>query len=73
MKEELIKEIKSHENDLLRWIEKRDNLRNKIRFCNQHKFDEEVRISLSELKHFEALIYDCECFIKNLKEIVNGK
>jgi hypothetical protein len=69
---EILAEIKSFENDLLRWTEKRDNLRNKIRFCHQHKFEEEIRIAQSELKHFEGIIYDCEQFIKNLKIIVKS-
>jgi len=35
---EILSEIKSFENDLMRWTEKRDNLRKKIRFFNQHNF-----------------------------------
>lgn len=70
MEKEILKEIQSYENDLMRWIEKRNDLRNKIRFCHEHKFEEEVRISLAELKHFESLIYDCEQFLKNLKKII---
>jgi len=69
---EILSEIKSFENDLMRWTEKRDNLRNKIRFCNQHNFEEEIRIAQSELKYFEGIIYDCEQFIKNLKIIVKS-
>lgn len=72
MQKEILKEIQSYENDLMRWTEKRDDLRNKIRFCHEHKFEEEVRISLSELRHFESLIYDCEQFVKNLKNIIKS-
>ena len=72
MDKEILTEIKSFENDLMRWTEKRDNLRNKIRFCHQHKFEEEIRIAQSELKHFEGIVYDCEQFIKNLKIIVKS-
>lgn len=70
MEKEILKEIQLYENDMMRWIKKRNDLRNKIRFCHEHKFEEEVRISLSELKHFESLIYDCEQFLKNLKKII---
>ena len=69
---EILNEIKSFENDLMRWTEKRDNLRNKMKFCHQHKFAEEIRVAQSELKHFEGIIYDCEQFIKNLKNIVKS-
>ena len=67
MSKELKELIRTAENDLNRWIEKRNVLRNKIRFCSEHKFEEEVRISQSELKHFEGIIYDFESFIKDLK------
>ena len=72
MEKELLKEIQSQENDLMRWVEKRDNLRNKIRFCHQHKFEEEIRVAQSELKHFEGIIYDSEQFIENLKIIIKS-
>ena len=72
MEKELLKEIQSQENDLMRWVEKRDNLRNKILFCHQHKFEEEIRVAQSELKHFEGIIYDSEQFIKNLKIIIKS-
>jgi hypothetical protein len=67
MHKELKELIRTNENDLMRWKEKRDSLRNKIRFCFEHKFEEEVRIANSELKHFEGIIYDFESFIKDLK------
>lgn len=67
MYKELKELIRTNENDLNRWIEKRNGLRNKIRFCFEHKFEEEVRIANSELKHFEGIIYDYEQFIKDLK------
>lgn len=72
MEKEILNEIKSYENDLIRWVEKRNNLRNKIRFCHEHKFEEEIRIAQSELKHFEGIIYDCEQLIKNLKIIIKS-
>lgn len=72
MEKEILNEIKSYENDLIRWVEKRNSLRNKIRFCHEHKFEEEIRIAQSELKHFEGIIYDCEQFIKNLKIIIKS-
>jgi len=67
MYKEIKELIRTHENSLNRWIEKRNVLRNKIRFCLEHKFEEEVRVVNSELKHFESIIYDYEQFIKDLK------
>lgn len=72
MYKELKELIRTNENDLSRWIEKRNGLRNKIIFCFEHKFEEEVRISQSELKHFEGIIYDYEQFIKDLKIILKS-
>lgn len=72
MYKEIKELIRTNENDLNRWIEKRNNLRNKIRFCSEHKFEEEVRICQSELKHFEGIIYDFESFIKDLKILLKS-
>ena len=73
MEKEIQQLITSNQNDLIRWIDKRDKLRNKIRFCHEHKFEEEIRVSQSELKHFEDIIYDYEQFIKDLKNILKPK
>ena len=73
MEKEIQQLITSNQNDLIRWIDKRDKLRNKIRFCFDHKFEEEIRVSQSELKHFEGIIYDYEQFIKDLKNILKPK
>lgn len=72
MEKEIKELIRTNENDLNRWTEKRDSLRNKIRFCFAHKFEEEVRICQSELKHFEGIIYDFENFIKDLKILLKS-
>ena len=72
MEKEIKELIRNNENDLMRWTEKRDSLRNKIRFCFEHKFEEEVRICQSELKHFEGIIYDYEQFIKDLEIILKS-
>jgi len=72
MEKEIKELIRTNQNDLMRWTEKKDSLRNKIRFCFEHKFEEEVRISQSELKHFEGIIYDYELFIKDLRIILKS-
>lgn len=72
MYKEINELIRKNENDLNRWVEKRNVLRNKIRFCYEHKFEEEVRIANSELKHFEGIIYDFESFIKDLKILLKS-
>jgi hypothetical protein len=72
MEKEIKELIRTNENDLLRWKDKRDNLRNKIKFCQDHKFEEEVRIALSKLEAMEGIIYDFENFIKDLKIIIKS-
>ena len=72
MEKELKELIRTNENDLNRWIEKRNNLRNKIRFCQEHKFEEEVRIALSKLEALEGIIYDFETFIKDLRIVIKS-
>ena len=73
MEKEIQQLITSNQNDLNKWINARDKLRNKIRFCHEHKFEEEIRIAQSELKHFEAIIYDFQKFITDLNNILKPK
>lgn len=72
MQKELLEKIRQAENGLIEHINKRDNLRNKIRFCAQHKFEEEQRIANVELRSFETIIYDFEQFIKVLKTTIKA-
>lgn len=72
MEKEINELIRTNNNDLLRWKEKRDTLRNKVRFCQEHKFEEEVRIGLSKLESLDGIIYDYENFIKDLKIIIKS-
>lgn len=64
--------IRNNKNDLNRWIEKRNNLRNKIKFCSDHKFEEEVRISRSNIASMEGIIYDFENCLKELEVILKA-
>ena len=72
MEKDLKEIIRQAENDIIGWTNIRDSLRNKVRFCSEHKFEEEVRITQSELKHFQGTIYDYEYFIKDLKIILKS-
>ena len=72
MEKDLKEIIRQAENDIIGWTKIRDILRNKVRFCREHKFEEEVRITQSELKHFQGTIYDYEYFIKDLKIILKS-
>lgn len=59
MKIEAIKKvIKSAEIDLDMCIIKRNDLRNRISFCYQHKFHEEERIARLQLQPMENVIYE---------------
>jgi len=72
MYKEIKELIRTNENDLNRWVNKRDDLRNKVKFCSDHKFEEEVRISLAKLQDLEGIIYDYQQFIKDLKIILKS-
>jgi hypothetical protein len=72
MEKEIQELIRTNENDLLRWNEKRDGLRSKIKFCTEHKFEEEVRISALKLDYMEGIIYDYQSFINDLKIIIKS-
>ena len=72
MEKELKELIRKNENELIQWKQIRDDLRDKIKFCHKHKFEEEVRIAQSELKHFQGVVYDYDRFIKDLKIILKS-
>jgi len=72
MEKELLELIRKNQNDLYQYINKRDNLRNKIHFCTQHDFKEEVRVAHLELSAIDGIIYDYEHFIKDLKIILKS-
>jgi hypothetical protein len=72
MNKEILELIITNENDLYRHINKRNNLRNKINFCSQHEFKEEVRIANIELSAIDSIVYDYEHFIKDLKIILKS-
>jgi len=72
MEKEILELISINQEDLYRHINKRDNLRNKINFCSQHEFKEEVRIAGIELSAMDGIIYDYERFVKDLKIILKS-
>ena len=72
MENEILEAIQAEELTLNRYKVKRDALRDKIRFCTQHKFQEEVRVAVSELTHFESVLYEYESFVKNLRILVKS-
>jgi hypothetical protein len=72
MEKEILELIRKNEEDLRMYVNKRDNIRNKIRFCNSHDFKEEVRIANTELSSLEGIVYDYEKFIRDLKSILKS-
>jgi hypothetical protein len=72
MEKELKELIRTNKNDLYRYQNKRDDLRNKIKFCTDHCFQEEVRISLVKIDAMDMIIYDYEQMIKDLEIILKS-
>ena len=72
MEKVILELIRKSKNDLYRHINKRDNLRNRINFCSQHDFKEEVRVANLELSAIDGIIYDYEHFIKDLEIIIKS-
>lgn len=70
MEKELKELIRKHENNLLRCVNERDELRNKIRFCSQHKFEEEQRVAQLKVNAMDMVIYDFKELIDSLKKLV---
>lgn len=58
--------------DNFRLKERVDALRNKVKFCSDHKFEEEKRIALVELNAIEMPQYRQEKLLERLKEVLNS-
>ena len=72
MEEKLQDIINEADKDFHRSETKVTNLRNKIDFCIQHNFKEEVRITRIELEAIEMIVYRQGQTIKDLKELLNA-
>lgn len=70
MENDLKELIRKHENNLFRYVNERDELRNKIRFCSQHKFEEEQRVAQLKVNAMDMVIYDFKELIDSLKKLV---
>jgi len=72
MEEKLQDIINEYDQDFHRSETKVSNLRNKINFCIQHNFKEEVRITRIELKAIEMIVYRQGQTINDLKDLLNA-
>jgi len=72
MEEKLQEIINEADKDWHRSETKVANLRNKIDFCIQHNFHEEVRIARIELEAIEMIVYRQGQTIKDLQSLVDS-
>ena len=72
MEEKLQDIINEADKDFHRSETKVTNLRNKIDFCIQHNFKEEVRITRIELEAIEMIVYRQGQTIKDLQALINS-
>jgi len=71
--EEKLKEIlKKYAKEVQRYTEKKTELLNKINFCTQHKFNEEVRIARVEYEAMDMLLYEFKCMHEETTELLNN-
>lgn len=61
--------IREAKEDNFRVEERVQHLRSKVKFCQLHKFDEEVRISLVELNAIDMVAYRQGQIIKKLEKL----
>lgn len=70
MKEKLKQIIEKANEDNLRLEEKVENLRSKVKFCTDHKFEEEKRIALLELNAIDMPAYRQRKTIEDLQSLL---
>lgn len=70
--EERLQEIlNTHADNVERYKSERDSLRNKARFCSEHKFEEEKRITMVRLEQVEMLFYDYQQMNEAIKDALH--
>lgn len=62
--------IEKAKEDNLRLEERVNNLRSKVKFCSDHKFEEEKRIALLELNAIEMPSYRQGKIIEQLESLI---
>jgi len=70
MLEELKRIIKKAKEDNYRLEERVDNLKSKVRFCSDHKFEEGKRVALLQLNAIEMSFYRQGKIIEELESLV---
>lgn len=70
MQKELKEIIRKNDSDLMRWEYQRDRLRSKLKFYDEHKLEEEKRITSVKLQVTEGIIFDYRQMIKDLKKLL---
>ena len=70
MQKELKEIIRKNDSDLMRWEDQRDRLRSKLKFYDEHKLEEEKRITSVKLQVTEGIIFDYRQMIKDLKKLL---
>jgi hypothetical protein len=72
MEEKLQEIINDSKEDVERAETKVTNLRNKIDFCQRHKFKEEERIARLELDAIEMIVYRQSQTLKEFQGVLNA-
>ena len=72
MEKEIKELIRKNKNYLQRFINERNDLRNKINFCSKHNFEEEVRVANLKLSCMDGIIYNYEQMIKDLEKLTSS-
>lgn len=70
MEKELKEILRKNDNDLMRWESERDKLRSKMRFYDEHKLEEEKRITNIKLQAIDGIIYDYRQMLKDIKKLL---
>ena len=71
LEERLGQILEDHANNVARYQKEIDDLYSKIKFCHEHNFEEEKRITVIKTSQMDMLLYEYKDLFNKVKEAIN--
>lgn len=72
LSEALEKIVESHEENMIKYLDREQGLYNYIEFCDSHRFEEEKRIAMVKLQQMSGILRDYKDFVRETRDLLNG-
>jgi len=72
LSEALEKIVESHEENMIKYLDREQGLIKYIEFCDSHRFEEEKRIAMVKLQQMSGILRDYKDLVKETRDLLNG-